>query len=112
MNWIFALLLGWHPPLEVPPTPPLDWPGYEESCCDWFRDTFSAYRSWDLNISLSPSREVLHVKATTLIMMPNVRIVLVTPEQMAILESAYPPEQVHCDLDVTFYAPAPDVGTD
>lgn len=34
-------------------------------------------------------------------------VVLVTPEQMSILEAAYPNEQVHCEEIVIFYAPGP-----
>lgn len=101
MNWIFAFLLGWHTPLEIPPIPPLDWP-HEETCCDWS----SPYFTFSLadGILMAPAHEVLRVK-TTSISIPGAVIVAVTPEQMAILESAYPPEQVYCDEDITFYAP-------
>lgn len=93
LNWLFAFLLGWHPPLQVPPTPPEEWPNVTKS-----RSFFTIF--------MPPTHEVLQVKTTFISILEGV-VVLVTPEQMSILEAAYPNEQVHCEEIVIFYAPGP-----
>lgn len=93
MTWLLIFFLGWHPPLEVDPNPPMDFPANK---CQWCQ--------WSFVWEPATEHEVLTAETTYIDMWGGSAIILVTPEQMRILKAAYPRDRVH-DGKVVFMAP-------